>query len=447
MRARLMIGWILAPLVAGAAGCAVAPAPLDEDHLMRMASVNFARITAGQEPLNDTLSLHEALARALKHNLDDQVELMQVALRADESRLVAANMLPGLVAGAGHSSRNNDFSTSDLDIPTGIVVPAHSVSQDRNFNSGDVTLSWHILDFALSYIRAQQGGDQQLIAIEARRKVTQRIIEDTRTAYWRAVSCDRMIKKLASLDQRVRRAISGTRTASAAGAESPITGLTYERELVQIRQTAERLQHELGLAKSQLAALINVPPGTAIALAGTVERPDDSILQMSAGEMVAEAIFNRPEIRDIAYQQRITEREATAALLDVLPGIRLTGTAAFDDNHFLLHNDWMGWGVSAAGNLIKLARLPAKRRAVEAQGEVLDQKALAVTMLVMTQVYISRIRYQHFSDQRPGISGGAKKACAAIARGKICRSYRRADAHSRRNEFAGRRGTIRHCHR
>ncbi len=398
MFSKLALAVLLMPLVAFAAGCAVSPVPLDDAHLLKLTTSNLERVTAGQEEIRGSLSLYEAVGRALKYNLDDQVELMKVALAHDEVGLATAQLLPTLAASAGYSSRNNDLLTSALDTPTGVAIPPRTLQQERTFNSGDVGTTWHILDFALSYVRAQQAADRQLIAVEARRKVAQRIIEDTRAAYWRAVSCDRMTDKLAHLEKRVKKAIAGTRTAAAAGAESPITGLTYERELVQIHQLAERLQHELTLAKSQLASLMNVPPGTPLSFIGVIDRPDPPIWNLSAGEMVAEAIFNRPEIRDVAYQQRITEREATAALLDALPGIKLTGTASFSDDRFLLNNNWLDWGAAAAGSLVKIAQLPARRAAIENQVKVLDQKALAITMLVMTQVYVSRIRYQHLGD-------------------------------------------------
>jgi outer membrane protein TolC len=396
-RLQTVAGLLALPFMVG--GCAMAPSPLTDEQMSGLTNANLMRLTADQPPVQGQISFYEAVARALKYNLDDQVAVMEAALRAHETRQLTANMLPGVTVNAGHVARNNDLSTASLDLPTGIEVPAFSTSQDRAFNSGDATFSWNILDFALSYVRAQQASDKHLMAQEARRKVTQRIIEDTRTAYWRAVSCDRMVKKFDALETRVKRSVANTRSAAKAGAETPLTALTYERELVQIRQTAERLGNELRLAKSQLAALMNVPPGTDYALVEKDYNPDPPVFSMSPREMVAEAIFNRPEIRDIAYQQRVTEREATAAIVELLPGLRVYGTAAFDDTSLLLNNHWMDWGVSAAGNLLKIVQLPAKRAAIEAQADVLSQKALAITMTVMTQVYISVVRYNHLAEQ------------------------------------------------
>ena len=47
--------------------------------------------------------------------------------------------------------------------------------------------------------------------------------------------------------------------------------------------------------------------------------------------MVRHALVNRPELRELNYEQRISEAEATGALLDLLPSLRflvaLTTTA------------------------------------------------------------------------------------------------------------------------
>jgi outer membrane protein TolC len=387
------------PLVAALSGCAVVPTPIEDSHMMGLTQANLDRVTQGNEPLAGAVSVYEAVARALKYNLDAQVETYDAALRGAEARLAGAQMLPSLVATAGYSARSNDLATGSLDLPTGIDVPPASVSSDRNFNSGDATLSWNVLDFALSYVRAQQASDRQLIAQENKRKVAQRIVEDTRIAYWRAVSSERLAQRFARMEERARRAIRNTRAAKAAGAETPMTALSYERELVQVLQTAERLRHELVLAKSQLAALINVPPGMPLKLVDVIEQPDPVVGHIGLEDLFAEAVFNRPEIRDVAYRQRINAHEAHAALLDLMPAIGLSASRSFSDDHFLLHNDWTGLGVTVADNLLKVVQLPARRAAVEAEGDVLRERALAVTATVMTQVLVSRIRQRNAAEQ------------------------------------------------
>jgi outer membrane protein TolC len=390
---------LMAPGVLLLPGCSVAPLPLSDTQVSEISTTNSIRVTEEQEPVYGAISLTEAIARALKYNLDYRVDTMQAALRAAEHEYSVADELPKFVRTAGYQGRSNDYSTSSLDVPTGIIVDPNTVSTEREFNTADTNFSWNILDFALSYVRARQASDKYLISQELRRKTIQRIIEDTRTAYWRAVGSQHSSKKLARLNERVGRALAGSAAALQQGELTPITALSYERELVQIQQAAEQLEHELNLAKSQLAALMNVPPGTKFRLDDRNQQSNPQGVDMPVREMVAEAIFNRPEIREVAYEKRINEDEATAAVLELLPGIREYVGDNFDGNSFLLHNNWVSWGTVAAGNLMKIVQLGDKTSLIENRAAVLEQKSLAVTMVVMTQVYVSRANYKHILNE------------------------------------------------
>jgi starvation-inducible outer membrane lipoprotein len=70
--------------------CAVSPVPLDEAELNAYASAKHERVSADQEPITGAVTLYEAMARAIKYNLDKQVEVMNVAL-ADQQLRVACS--------------------------------------------------------------------------------------------------------------------------------------------------------------------------------------------------------------------------------------------------------------------------------------------------------------------------------------------------------------------
>ncbi|MEO1695098.1 MAG: TolC family protein, partial [Pseudomonadota bacterium] len=237
--------------------------------------------------------------------------------------------------------------------------------------------------------------DKTLIADEARRKVVNRIIEDVRTAFWRAVTAERLVHRLRRLESRTRAALATTRSLAAEEQTSPVTALTYERELVQIKRTIQELQRDLSVAKTQLAALMNLKPGTRFRL--TYPRLDGRHLKIGGKvrDMIWTAMNNRAELREVAYRKRINMHEAHAAMLELLPGLELYAGANYDSNDFLLNNDWLSWGARATWNLMKIVHYPAKRSVVEAQGDLLRQRGLALTMAIITQVHVSRVRFLH----------------------------------------------------
>ena len=79
-------------------------------------------------------------------------------------------MLPSLTASAGYSERNN-YATSGTSFVNGEpqplgTNPSYSISQDKERVTSDIGFSWNILDFGLSYVRAQQ----QMISFNSKRK-------------------------------------------------------------------------------------------------------------------------------------------------------------------------------------------------------------------------------------------------------------------------------------
>ena len=376
------------------AGCSVAMKPLTETELQLAAAEKLESVVANQEPISGSISLYEAMARAVKYNLDHKVELYAANLANQRVNLARSDMLPDLVANAHYSNRSNDPFSFSRSI-TGVPSANPSVSREQENLTSDLTFSWHILDFGLSYTRAKQAADNALIAEENKRKVMQRIMEEVRTAYWRAVTADRLLSGFQRLENRVNRALANSDRMKTSGVTSPIAALTYQRELVDIKRQIQRLQRELRTAKLELAALMNVRPGETYSLVIPKRRLDSLKLQIPAEEMMRLALENRSEIRELEYSGRINEREAEAALLEMLPGIQLYAGLNYDSNSFLLNSDWVGWGARASWNLMKVFAYPVKKRVVESEGDLIKQRSLAMTMAVMTQVAVARANYHY----------------------------------------------------
>ena len=338
-RVRLSPAGMLAALAMTAvlAGCTVTPNELAKEEIAANAADLQARVTANQEPVVGKITLYDAMARALKYNLDYRSEIYARALADAKLNLARADMLPGLVGNAHDSNRDNE-PHSFSETLSGLRSVEPSTSRENHTTAGDLTFSWHILDFGLSYIRARQAADRSLIAEEQKRKVINRIMEDVRTAYWRAVTADRLLAGFHRLEGRTRFALENSRRLQREGFTSPLAALTYQRELVDIRRRIATMTRELATAKVQLAALMNLDPSAQYALVVPERKLASLELKIDPRDMVRLALENRPELREVAYKARINRQEAEAALLELLPGVQLYAGWNFDTNDFLLNN-------------------------------------------------------------------------------------------------------------
>lgn len=379
-------------------GCAIIPEPLSDLEVSSFASEVESEVTAGQDVIDGPVSLFDAMSRAIRYNLDHRVQVREAALREQQLGFAHYSMLPAAVINAGFADRNNEAGGGSRRLPIGtgpIGADTPSTSTERDVFTSDLQLSWNILDFGLSYVRARQASDRILIARENRRKVIHRIVEDVRTVYWRAVTARRLVASLQRLGSRVERAIDDTQSLSSDASASPLTALTFERELVEIKREIQRLSGDLAVANLQLAALMNVRPGTTFHVVIPRKMTPPPFLRLDADDMVSQALERRPELLEVAYEQRINDQDARAALLEMLPSLGASVGPNWSSNALLFNQNYVSWGAQASWNLLKVFSYPARRAEVEARDDLLRTRSLAVTMAIMTQVHVSRAQLIH----------------------------------------------------
>ena len=375
-------------------GCTLTPQILSAQELELASETVLATLDAEQETIEGPIDLYGAMARALKYNLDHRVEQFRISLAQRQASAATAQMLPELAANAGYAARSNDIVTQSQDLLTGVRTDALSTSAERRSGTADLAFTFHVLDFGLSYVRAQQAADKALIAEEQRRKILNRIVEDVRTAYWRAVSAERLLEGFRDLERRVETAQANNEKLRKAGHASPMLALTSERELVDIKKQIRRLDSQLRTAKAQLAGLMNVRPHSQFSLVVPKRNLQTLTIDASGTELARLAVRNRPEFRETLYRGRINVAEEDAAKLELLPGIQLFAGTNFDSNDYLLNSSWLDAGARASWNLMRLLKYPTRRAMVRAEGDLVEVQAKAYAMAIITQVHMARARLE-----------------------------------------------------
>lgn len=395
-RAFLLSG---AMLLLGA--CAVTPEPFSMLERKDRVESDKAMMFKDIEPVSGPISLQEAMARAIKYNLDRRVELLNEAVTNSQLELAHYDMLPKLAASAGLTNRSNELASSSLSYERRVQSLEPSVSTEQRLYSAQMQMSWNVLDFGVSYIRAKQMADRSLMADEQRRKVVQNIIQDVRFAYWRAVAAERLLRRLESLTKRTEAALADARRSESRQVRAPIEDLQYQRALLTTVERLKELRRDLVSAKVQLGALMNLPPGTGFTLVMPKSDADIAIPQIKAkpDELEDVALLNRPELLQASYQSRISTAETRRIYLEMLPGINLSLGGNYDSNKYAIHNTWASYGVNVAWNLLTLASTPARLDVAEADRKLLEMKRAALSMAVLAQVDVGILRYDQAVDE------------------------------------------------
>ena len=376
------------------AGCAVVPVPLTPEDLEERVQQDLTQLTQYQEPVSRPITLYEAMARAIRFNLEARVQGLKEMVAHRQLDLAHYDLLPKVVADAAYDGRSNFSGSSSRSLTTGEQSLESSTSAEKDIFTSNLTLSWDVLDFGLSYVRAQQASNDVLIAEEDKRRIANRVIQEVRSAFWKALGAERVLGRLAFLDDWVSDALSEAKMIRARALESPLTSLQYERELLQAQQEIQQLHQELSVARIQLGELMNLDPGEPYELVQPERTVPVTTVKENLNELERQALLNRPELRTVDYQKRINASETKVAILELLPSLNVYLGENYDSNSFLFHNAWLGWGAKISWNLLNVFRHPARLQVIDAQNEVLNAQSLALTMTIMTQVHVAVAQYE-----------------------------------------------------
>lgn len=390
-RSQKLFGMSLLALMVS--GCAITSEPIDRSVSEQRARTDLQNMYKDQEPLSGPLTLHQAMARAVKYNLEGRLKIMEEALAKRQLDLASFDMLPRMALDAGYVGRNNVNASSSQSVETGTQSLEPSTSQDRDREVADLTMVWNVLDFGVSYISAKQAGDQRLIVQERRRKVINTIVQDVRSAYWRAMAAERLLKQIDSLMARVETARGNSQSMSEQRIGDPVQALGYQRSLIQATRQLEEQRRALSLAKTELATLINLPLGTELTLA-TQDEYAIPELKVDLARLEQEALASRPELREQDYQTRITAAETRKAMLRLLPGLEFSAGGHYDSNSFLVEQGWADYGVKVTWNLFNVISAPAAIDVAKAGEEVAAARRQAMSIAVLAQLYVANANYR-----------------------------------------------------
>jgi outer membrane protein TolC len=397
---RSMMGAMMVALCLG--GCGFVPHPLIDAERSAEANQDLADVFAAQEPLTHALTLQEAFARAMTYNLDERVKLMERQVAERDFEISKFDLLPKVIATAGASTRDNDLASSSISVVNSQVTVPPSTSTDRDLRFADLTTSWNILDFWVSYYNSKQQADRVLVAEEQRRRVLQGLFQDVRRAFWRAASAQRLNNDVRNTIREAQNALESSRKGE--NLRAPIDALRYQKALLDSLRDLEFVQQQLAVSKTELAALINLPPGTAYSVAVPRSLKIEG-LKAPIRQMEEVALVRNPDVREASYQVRISVDETHKTLARNLPGINFSYGPNYDSNSFLVNNTWTAGAVRLSGNLISILSIPEqlKRGHLAEDTAVTRRQALSVATLaklhIAYQQYLAAVKEYRWADQ------------------------------------------------
>lgn len=377
----------------------IQPTPFEDDSLFKQGIADRAAAAQQATPVKEAITLEMAMARALKYNLDRRAKMMEEALAFKQLDVSHFDMLPKLLAQAGYNWRDNDKISMSRNSQTGQLSQSQFISQEREHETASLTLTWNILDLGLGYFNTKQQADRVLIASEKRRKAMHLLMQDVRTAFWRAYSAQKLHSEVQAATRMAEEALEDARRAEAERLRNPLDSLRYQRQVLENLRLLEAIDQELSTAHIELAALINAPLGQPLSLVAPQESVSRDALAVPIEVMEESAMTANADLREQHYNARIAREETRKTLVKLFPNLIFNYGFNYDTDNYLLNNNWREASVQLSYNLFNLFTGPTQVKLSEAGVALADQRRIAMQMAVIAQVHLARQQYANALNQ------------------------------------------------
>jgi outer membrane protein TolC len=382
--------FLIIPSLLVLAGCAVQPEPLEKELIIKTNQQDKDFAYFGAPRVDGAITLEEAVARALKYNLEHRVRIYEHAIAVGQLELGQYDMMPSLLTKAGYTWRDKENSRYSDD-------GSDSTSTEKSHATTDLGFYWNLLDFGLGYYNAKESADNALIAVEKRRRAMHNLVQEVETTFWRAAAAQQLQSRVSSAIEQGESALQRSRAIATANIRRPEEALQYQRHLLENLRLLENVNRELMSASSQLATLIGEQPSTHIQLI----IPENGGHQLIApiAQLEELALINNPDLRIKHYESRIAVVETQRTLLKMLPNLSFSYGFRSDDDSFLKNSSWQDAGMQVSYNLLNILTAPKHKKIAEMGVSLASAKRAALQMSLLTQLHLSLQEYHHASSQ------------------------------------------------
>lgn len=376
------------------ASCTIIPKPIGNNEVQDRVESDNKKIYANQEVVSKQLTINDAIARAVKYNLDYKTKLVESAASIMGYRAAFSEMFPNYNVSANKISRNNYYIQLDPERNAG------ATSQDRKRSIYNLDLSWNILDLGVSYYESKIKADEYYITKEKQSQILARLAADVRKLYWEAYAHEVVTNEINDIQNQINEAVSLSDKAVKNKVTDIQQALRYQRTILDKFKDLVNTSISLAEAKYKLYNLMNMPNGAKFSFKIN-DNFNNKILPKNFPEKLnvleEYSLYNRTELREEDYKSRISLNEVYKARARMLPGIEFKYTDNYDSNGFLLNNKWHEVSYGLTWNIVKLVANYQRAMEMQDRRKLAEMQRLALAAAIISQVGIAKANFYEVS--------------------------------------------------
>jgi outer membrane protein TolC len=349
--------------------------------------------------IDGPLTLQDALDYAARHNIGAWIAAEESRFQQELATQSTLKLLPSLKLGSDYQDRSRFDASSSQSLETGGQSLEPSFSSEKRTASFDISVTWNLLDFGISFLRARQQSNRVTISIQRQRRVRQNLTWQVTRVYWRAIAAREVAERAEPINQAIAAMLEKTRQEIDDQTISQTEGLKRETSFLQRQDELRRYQREYLTAKMELSRLIGLPPGTPFTLARVDFNKPLEAAEYDAAELEWEALRQRPELFEKDLEQAISRDEAHIAISQMFPSPAMFWRLNYDSNRFLAFSHWNTVGLNASWDLLAIPHQIKQHDANTLQTGLIASRRMAIAVAILTQLHLSLIDYRQALEQ------------------------------------------------
>ncbi len=393
-------------------GCAI---PGREEIRRQNAAADLAFYRGRAPQIDGPITLASARQLAAAHNIDAWLADLDRRFQRELTTQSVLKLLPSLMAGVENRRRSVLDASSSESFDRGTQSLEPSYSSDLRTRTWDITLTWSLLDFGVAYFRTRQAADREWITAERARRVRQNLTLEVTRAYWQAVTARQAAQEAEKAAGEVAAALERIGREVQQKTVSNIEGLKSETRLLEQQEELRRYKRAYLTAKTELATLMGLEPGTQFELAEVDLQAAPAPIGDDVATLENEALLCRPELFEKDHEESISRDEAWIALAQMFPNLSLLYRTEGSDNRFLLFKEWDTTGLRATWDMLLLPQQFAQFQASQLQTDLVARRRAAIAVAILTQLHLSLIDCQEAAEQYQSTGVLAEKNRALLA--------------------------------
>ena len=384
-------GWLLLVVISFSLFGCFSPEEMSLEQRKEVFSNQLLPFYKTQPQIKTKLTFAEAIARALKYNLD----LSKTHIESNMAWLDHLEKIHNYWPKVSLKRTENYRKKPSQRLEYNPLEKFYEINRVKNYSrtwNNSITASLDVLDLAQNYLSTRITSNQFLIANQKEKEAIWRTIREVTLNYFPAAMAIKLKPEMEKIRLDTEEALHSLRARTVQN-DIPLESLKLERDLLQVKNVVNKKYTEFLGSFEKLSQIMAMDPNLKYSLEHNNNYIPLSLVDPT--QMDRNAFMNRPELFITTLEARVSKDKVRKELLSLLPSLSVSKVFTYSGDKTYINNKWNTTSFSLSWDIVRLASLNSllkKQDVVEVIGRT-RQNLVALSLLLSNRLAVINYVY------------------------------------------------------